>query len=98
MKRISITLTAVLALARLSACTEKPQTGGGVKQDAAPFAGTGSNFPQPGWKAADKAGRERPLQAQRKVREPRQGPQASERSRCPTPMPFPTTRHTRCVS
>ena len=33
MKRISITLTAVLALAGLSACTEKPQTGGGVKQD-----------------------------------------------------------------
>jgi hypothetical protein len=55
MKRISITLTAVLALAGLSACTEKPQTGGGVKQDAAPYAGTGSNFTQPGWKAGDKA-------------------------------------------
>ena len=63
MKRISITLTAVLALAGLSACTEKPQTGGGVKQDAAPFAGTGSKFPQPGWKAGDKAGWEQHLKA-----------------------------------
>ena len=63
MKRISITLTAVLALAGLSACTEKPQTGGGVKQDAAPFAGTGSNFTQPGWKAGDKAGWEQHLKA-----------------------------------
>ena len=63
MKRISITLTAVLALAGLSACTEKPQTGGGVKQDAAPFAGTGSNFTQPGWKAGDKASWEQHLKA-----------------------------------
>ena len=63
MKRISITLTAVLALAGLSACTEKPQTGCGVKQDAAPFAGTGSNFTQPGWKAGDKAGWEQHLKA-----------------------------------
>lgn len=63
MKRIFITLTAVLTLAGLSACTEKPQTGGGVKQDAAPFAGTGSNFTQPGWKAGDKAGWEQQLKA-----------------------------------
>ena len=63
MKRISITLTAVLALVGLSACTEKPQPGGGVKQDAAPFAGTGSNFTQPGWKAGDKAGWEQHLKA-----------------------------------
>ena len=63
MKRIFITLTAVLALVGLSACTEKPQTGGGVKQDAAPFAGTGSNFTQPGWKAGDKAGWEQHLKA-----------------------------------
>ena len=41
----------------------KPQTGGGVKQDAAPFAGTGSNFTQPGWKAGDKAGWEQHLKA-----------------------------------
>ena len=63
MKRIFITLTAVLTLAGLSARTEKPQTGGGVKQDAAPFAGTGSNFTQPGWKAGDKAGWEQHLKA-----------------------------------
>ena len=63
MKRISITLTAVMALAGLRACTEKPQTGGGGKQDAAPFAGTGSNFTQPVWKAGDKAGWEQHLKA-----------------------------------
>ncbi|MBP8832263.1 MAG: hypothetical protein KBH00_08035 [Acidovorax sp.] len=63
MKRISITLTAVLTLAGLSACTEKPQTGGGVTHDAAPYAGTGSNFTQPGWKAGDKASWEQQLKA-----------------------------------
>ena len=63
MKRISITLTAVLTLAGLSACTEKPQTGGGVTHDAAPYAGTGSNFTQPGWKAGDKASWEQHLKA-----------------------------------
>mgnify|MGYP000753479296 FL=1 len=63
MKRIFITLTAVLTLAGLSACTEKPQTGGGVTHDAAPYAGTGSNFTQPGWKAGDKAGWEQHLKA-----------------------------------
>ena len=63
MKRIFITLTAVLTLAGLSACTEKPQTGGGVTHDAAPYAGTGSNFTQPGWKAGDKASWEQQLKA-----------------------------------
>ena len=63
MKRIFITLTAVLSLAGLSACTEKPQTGGGVTHDAAPYAGTGSNFTQPGWKAGDKASWEQQLKA-----------------------------------
>ena len=63
MKRIFITLTAVLTLAGLSACTEKPQTGGGVTHDAAPYAGTWSNFTQPGWKAGDKASWEQQLKA-----------------------------------
>ena len=63
MKRIFITLTAVLTIAGLSACTEKPQTGGGVTHDAAPYAGTGSNFTQPGWKAGDKASWEQQLKA-----------------------------------
>ena len=63
MKRIFITLTAVLTLAGLSACTEKPQTGGGVTHDAAPYAGTGSNFTQPGWKAGDKTSWEQQLKA-----------------------------------
>ena len=63
MKRIFITLTAVLTIAGLSACTEKPQTGGGVTHDAAPYAGTGSNFTQSGWKAGDKASWEQQLKA-----------------------------------
>ena len=63
MKRIFITLTAVLTIAGLSACTEKPQTGGGVTHDAAPYAGTGSNFTQPGWKAGDKTSWEQQLKA-----------------------------------
>jgi hypothetical protein len=63
MKRIFITLTALLALACVSGCTEKPQTGGGVRQDAAPYTGTGSNFTQPGWKAGDKTSWEQQLKA-----------------------------------
>lgn len=63
MKRASLILTAVLTLVGLAACTEKPQTGGGVKQDAAPHAGTGSNFTEPGWKAGDKTSWEQQLKA-----------------------------------
>lgn len=44
----------VLALTALAACTEKPQTGAGVRSDAPPYAGTGSNFTQPGWTVGDK--------------------------------------------
>jgi len=62
MKRIASTLTMALALGTaLSACSEKPQTGGGVKHDAAPYAGTGSNFTQPGWTAGDKTSWEQQL-------------------------------------
>ena len=62
MKRIFITLTAVLTLAGLSACTEKPQTGGGVTHDAAPYAGTGvTAFTAPGWKPGDKTSWEQEL-------------------------------------
>jgi hypothetical protein len=64
MKRAASTfLTVAIACAALSACGEKPQTGGGVKHDAAPYAGTGSNFTQPGWTAGDKTSWEQQLRA-----------------------------------
>ena len=46
--------TLVLAGA-LAGCTEKPQTHGQVRNDAAPYAGTGKAFVDAGWKAGDKA-------------------------------------------
>jgi hypothetical protein len=55
MKRVHLILSTTLAVAALTACGEKPQTGAGIRGDAAPFAGTGSNFMNPGWKAGDKA-------------------------------------------
>ena len=56
-------LAAVVALGVLAACGEKPQTGAGIRSDAPAYAGTGSNFTQPGWKAGDKAGWEAQLKA-----------------------------------
>ena len=54
-------LVSVAALA-LAGCGEKPQGIGGVKNDVAPFNGTGdSKFAQPGWKAGDKASWEQQL-------------------------------------
>ena len=58
-----LTLTAVLGLA---ACGEQPQdmTGGGVKQDDAPFQGVGSSqYAQTGWKAGDKGSWEQQLKS-----------------------------------
>lgn len=54
---------AAVALTALAACGEKPQTGAGIRSDAAPYVGTGSNFTQPGWKAGDKASWEAQLKA-----------------------------------
>jgi major membrane immunogen (membrane-anchored lipoprotein) len=54
---------ALMALVVLTACGEKPQTGAAIRTDAAPYAGTGSNFMQPGWKAGDKAAWEAQLKA-----------------------------------
>ena len=51
------------AVASLAACGERPQTGEGIRSDAASYAGTGSNFTQPGWKAGDKASWEAQLKA-----------------------------------
>ena len=60
MKRTLIAAAAVLALA---ACGEKPQTLGAVKQDAAPYSGTGGPFAAQGWKAGDKTSWEQQLRA-----------------------------------
>jgi len=57
------TLVAAVALVALTACGERPQTGAGIRSDAPPYAGTGSNFMQPGWKAGDKAAWEAQLKA-----------------------------------
>jgi hypothetical protein len=62
MKRAAMALTAVAsAVMILTACTEKPQTNAeGVKRDAAPWTGTGTQagsgtpFTAPGWKPGDK--------------------------------------------
>mgnify|MGYP003610309787 FL=1 len=56
-------LATAAAVVALTACGEKPQTGAGIRSDAALHAGTGSNFMQPGWKAGDKAGWEAQLKA-----------------------------------
>lgn len=60
---LSMISAAALAVTALTACGEKPQTGEGIRTDAAPYAGTGSNFVQPGWKAGDKASWEAELKA-----------------------------------
>lgn len=59
MKKATFLLLA--AVAALGACTEKPQTNAqGVKFDAAPWSGTGTQtdgatpFTAPGWKVGDK--------------------------------------------
>ena len=62
MKRLASVLVALAASAFLNiACTEKPQTNAeGVKQDAAPWSGTGAQadkgtaFTAPGWKVGEK--------------------------------------------
>ena len=53
-KRTTTILAACVAAFTLTACGETPQTGMGVRTDAVPYAGTGSNFTEPGWKAGDK--------------------------------------------
>lgn len=49
------------AAALLAACGEKPQSMGGVKQDAAPFQGTGTPYAAQGWKQGDKTSWEQQL-------------------------------------
>lgn len=63
MKRALGSTTAVLALAFAgAACTEKPQTAGTRKADAAPYSGVqAAGYVTPGWKAGDKTGWETEL-------------------------------------
>ena len=37
-----------------AACSEKPQSAGGVKGDSAPFTGTGKAYAEKNWKQGDK--------------------------------------------
>jgi hypothetical protein len=48
-----IVATAVVLLA--AACSEKPQSAGGVKGDSAPYTGTGKAYAEGNWKQGDKS-------------------------------------------
>jgi hypothetical protein len=54
-------LILVAAMATLVACGERPQALGLPKSDSPAYAGTGSTFTAPGWKAGDKAAWEQHL-------------------------------------
>lgn len=58
MMRLALLTAAALALA---ACSDKPQTAGGVKSDTAAYQGTSNPFNAPGWKAGDKTAWEQQL-------------------------------------
>jgi hypothetical protein len=54
MKRI-IAATAIVFAILAAACSEKPQSAGGVKGDSAPYTGTGKAYAEDNWKQGDKA-------------------------------------------
>jgi hypothetical protein len=54
MKRI-IAATAIVFAILAAACSEKPQSAGGVKGDSAPYTGTGKAYAETNWKQGDKA-------------------------------------------
>ena len=56
-------LMALAATCALAACGDKPQSAGGVKQDTAPYAGTGKPYVEAGWKQGDKVSWESQLKA-----------------------------------
>ena len=47
-------LMASVILVCLAACSDKPQSAGGVKGDTAPYAGTGKGYVEGTWKQGDK--------------------------------------------
>ena len=51
MKKVLLALAIVVLTA---ACSEKPQSAGGVKGDSAPFTGTGKAYAEKNWKQGDK--------------------------------------------
>ncbi|MES2360637.1 MAG: hypothetical protein V4646_02415 [Pseudomonadota bacterium] len=61
MKRLILMIPALVAVAGLSACGEKPQTLSGTKKDVPAFQGTDNGFSAPGWKAGDKTSWEQGL-------------------------------------
>lgn len=64
MKRISMLVLTIAALAGLSACGERPQMlSSGDKGDAAAFQGAQNQFAAPGWKPGDKTSWEQGLKA-----------------------------------
>jgi major membrane immunogen (membrane-anchored lipoprotein) len=60
MMRFSLVICAIVFL---SACSDKPQSAGGVKSDVAPYQGVDNKFAAPGWKAGDKTSWEQALRA-----------------------------------
>jgi uncharacterized protein YceK len=47
-------LLALAVVALTAACSEKPQSAGGVKGDTAPYTGTGKAYAETNWKQGDK--------------------------------------------
>ncbi len=47
-------LFALVVVAFAAACSEKPQSAGGVKGDSAPYTGTGKAYAEKNWKQGDK--------------------------------------------
>ena len=54
MKRFGMFFSLLAVLVAVSACSEKPQTLGGNKNDVAAFQGAQNQFVAPGWTPTDK--------------------------------------------
>lgn len=63
MMRFGVLISALVAVAGLAACGEKPQTAAGVKSDVPAFQGAENQFVAPGWKPGDKTSWEQGLKA-----------------------------------
>ena len=63
MMRLTVLTCSLAAVAVLTACSDKPQSMGGVKSDVAPYQGVDNKFAAPGWKAGDKTSWEQALKA-----------------------------------
>ena len=63
MKRAGLLFAALVVLAGLAACGEKPQTRGVNKADVAAYQGAQNHFVSPGWKVGDKTSWEQGLKA-----------------------------------